>query len=503
MKAAPLLRVALRWAACSLPAATGVCADPNLPLDRPFTLRNAEPFLLEREYHRLLAGEGPRSYIFPRPCRSPLDATPVCPETAGWRHGDSARGQELRLGPMAGFEHRRDGEGVQAFEFGGVASGGHGPLSFRLDARMFTEVHEDALHASYDREFVERQDEDQSGSIAYTSYSRFRSDLSYDWSWGRLSAARDAAHWGPGQFHNLAFHQDAVPFNKLDFTSHLGPFTVQTLYGRLAPGTDWEMDTTSDFRSVYAHRYEWRATRDLVLGVSEQMILHKREAPFAFIPVIPLFIAKAGEKERLNNGNIAFDFSWRLPGLGAVYSEFLIDDIQSPTALFDDQWGNKWGWLAGLHHARALGGREAGFAAEYARVEPWVYTHYLPATAQTANFDHPLGNQLGPNSQAMTGKAYARAPGRWYLSLRTDLVWKGRDRGSSLLDIHDPATDGYTKEFLEGIGKPDVRVRPQAWLRWRGVTLHAEADLGKSPGFLAGIQYWLGPSQQPLIFKNR
>ena len=54
------------------------------------------------------------------------------------------------------------------------------------------------------------------------------------------------------------------------------------------------------------------------------------------LPVIPLFMIKTTQVERSNNGNLAFDASWRLPGRLRIYSEFLIDDIQSPTALFDD-----------------------------------------------------------------------------------------------------------------------------------------------------------------------
>jgi hypothetical protein len=46
------------------------CANANQALDRPFTLLNQEPFLLEAEYHRMIRGAGPRSYIFPRPCVS-------------------------------------------------------------------------------------------------------------------------------------------------------------------------------------------------------------------------------------------------------------------------------------------------------------------------------------------------------------------------------------------------------------------------------------------------
>src|SRR5687768_16045870 len=126
-------------------------ANPNQPLDRPYTLRNAELFLLEQEYHRFLSAEGKRSYIFPKPCLSPLDAVAICGGAGIWRYLDSARQRDLALGPVAGFVHRRSEEDVEAVDFGVLIAGRHGPVSFILDARMFTELHEDAGHLSYDR----------------------------------------------------------------------------------------------------------------------------------------------------------------------------------------------------------------------------------------------------------------------------------------------------------------------------------------------------------------
>lgn len=430
------------------------------PLDHSFTLRNSEPAILEAEYRRMLEGTGPQTYIFPRACLSALDSSRVCPDPAHFRFVDTVGSRRLSVSPVGGYEFRSLGENVNAFDAGVVAAGNSGPLSFDLDARLFTELHEDFRHPSYDREFVERQDADASGSVAYSSYARHRSHFSYDWSWGRLTASHDAAHWGPGLYQNLTFSQEAVPFNQLAFTCHLGPVTVISLYGQLAPSQDWETDTTSNKRSLYAHRYEWCASRNLLLGVNEQLVLTKVSSPFSFIPVVPLFIMKAGEKEALNNGNLSIDASWRFTGLGHVYSEFFVDDLQSPTSLFDDHWGNKWGWMAGAHFIRDWSGWKSGLVAEYSRIEPWVYTHYDSNTSQTANFDFPLGNQAGPNSQSVTLKAYLRPSSAWYFSTRLDALWKGTDHGSH---INDENRLLLRKTFLGGEDEPEFLVTPFAW----------------------------------------
>jgi hypothetical protein len=470
-------------------AASNSAPNFNLPLDRPYTLRNAEPSLLDAEMARQIRSEGPMSFIFPRPCFSEVDSSRVCGQTHGFAYADGSRNRSLSISPLIGYEYRRTGENVSDVDGGLVATGGSGPVSFYLDARMFTELHEDPDHISYDREFVERQDEKASGTVVYSSYSRYRSNLSLDLPWARLAAGRDAVHWGPGLFANLSFNQNALPFNQVSWQSTVGPLTVISLYGQLAIHSDslGDFNTNPDTRSLYAHRYEWRATRNLAFGISEQLVVYNWEEPFAFIPVIPLFILKGTGFERRNNGNISGDFAYRMPGLGMVYSEFLIDDLQSPTSLFDDFWGNKWAWMAGLHLVRETPWGQAGAVMEYSRVEPWVYTHYKPGTVQTAHGGHPLGNPQGPNSQWVVMKPYFRSTGGWYASARMDLLWKGKDAGSALEDTG--ASGKGPKTFIQGVGRPDIDITPCAGFAWRSTWVEGAFTAGRQTRLLARIHW--------------
>jgi hypothetical protein len=454
--------------------------NPNLPLDRPFTLRNAEPFLLEKEHHRQLSGTSRLFFTFPRPCRSPADSSRVCGDGGLWRYRDTAQHRHLAFSPVAGYGYRYHGEDVHAFEGGLLASGTGGALSLDLDMRTYTELHEERSHESYDRETVERQSEEASRTVAYSSYSRYRSGMSYDWGWGRITVGRDAAHWGPGLYANLVFHQDAVPFNQVALTGRWGPLSVTSLYGRLVVAAERTASLSPASRSVYAHRYEWSAGNRL-LGASEQMVLYDQEEPFAFAPIVPLFIMKGDGWERFNNGNIAFDLAYRAPRLGAIYTEFLVDDVQSPTAIFDDTWSNKWAWMAGLHAIRGIAGWETGLIAEYSRIEPWVYTHYLPGTAQSANAGFPLGNPAGPNSMSVILKSYARREGGLYAGLGSRWDWKGTDRGSSLADSSEPEPP-RRKVFLGGSpSAPRWTLEATCAYRWAWAGAEASAALSSSP----------------------
>jgi hypothetical protein len=357
---------------------------------------------------------------------------------------------------------------------------------------MFTELHELSGHPSYDRESIESQDESASGigGFNYTSYSRYRFNMDYDAGWGRFTAERDAVHWGPGLFSNLSFHQNAVPFNHITFSTVIGPLYIISLYAPLAISTNSKaFITSSESRSLYAHRYEWTIARNLLLGISEQLVMYEDEDPFAFIPVVPLFIAKSTKLESSNNGNIALDVAYRFPGLGRLYSEFLIDDLQSPGSLFDDFWGNKWAWMAGVHFIKDFESHKTGMILECSRVEPWVYTHYDSNTAQAAHMGFPLGNQLGPNSQSLTAKVYWRKNLRFYLSGMFELIWKGTDLGSQVNDAITAEARNRPKVFIQGIGSPDVYFAPYGYYRWKRLIFEGKLRFGEEFFSLFRVQF--------------
>ncbi len=446
------------------------------PIDRPYSLRLGEPFVLERQIGADIKAGHALGFTMPQPCG--ISAMP-CKQGKGLAFSDSSKSAWLGLSPIAGYEWRTDEEKTHAMEMGILAQGYRGVLSFRLDARMTTEMHEDFAHASYDREFIEKQDESASGSVAYTSYSRYRGELNYDAAIGRISAGRDTPHWGPALYGNLVFHRDAIPFHYLSYQTGIGPLRVMTLYGQLQTEDNRESDKKAKSRSVYAHRYEWAFGSDWLVGISEQLIVYSYEEPFAFLPILPLFIFKGGAYESLNNGNIAADVNWRFAPWGRVYGEFLIDDIQSPSSLFDDNWGNKWAAVGGMHLAtsrtlpRMAKAIQFGAIAEVARVEPWVYTHYSPGTSQSLNRGYPLGNSVGPDAWTFDFSVYADQ-NPWVLGMRLRLGEKGGTDAADLMGSHP--NNSRSKQFLSGTVREILRLSGQGSYSFGA--LHVLGDFG-------------------------
>ena len=328
-------------------------------------------------------------------------------------------------------------------------------VEFMLDARIYVENHCADYPKSYDGEFVEFQKEENNSGVEYTSYARYRGMFAINMGFGRLMLARDVFHFGPGYFNNLTLNQNALPYNTLSFEFHVGPLSVISLYGDLRIYQNSMSRKNTNDRNLYAHRYELDLG-NLTLGMSETQILYNENKPWLFVPIVPLFMEKGNFSEDNNNGALAFDANYRILQTARIYSEFYIDDFESPISLIkNDNIEAKWAWMAGAQIGKDFFVRgksvEAGAIAEYARVEPYVYSHFHPNTAQAANLGAPLGAPNGPNSQTIDLAFYARIAKRVNVNIRNTWLWKGTDFGSSINDS-TPTSNHFKlpKKFIDG-----------------------------------------------------
>ena len=328
-------------------------------------------------------------------------------------------------------------------------------LEFVLDARIYDEGHSAVKPRSWDREFLEVQREENNSGVEYTSYARYRTHFAFNYDWIRVDLARDVLHWGPGYYNNLSLNQFALPYNMLSVDLQFGPLRVFSFYGDLRiVNNSMSMDNKED-RNIFGHRYEL-AIGNGTFGISELTVLYDNLKPWLFVPTVPLFMEKGNYSENSNNGSLAFDFNYRLFNMARIYTEFFLDDMESPISLVkNDNIEAKWAWMVGAQvgHDFIVKGHllEVGSLAEYARVEPYVYSHFVKNTAQIAHLGYPLGNQGGPNSQTIDWNVYARLDKHIYASLRNTWFWKGKDYGSAVNDT-TPAHNHMKipKKFLDG-----------------------------------------------------
>ena len=431
-------------------------ASPIYSSERMRNLKQLETTPLLFEYHRMTTGTQ-QMFYFPRRDSSWRENFAENEKRALIQYRDAK--QAIAASLVGGIDYRGGetlGDTIWPGLDGGLYLRGYrDSVEFMLDARIYVENHSASYPKSFDREFVEFQKEENNSGVEYASYARYRGMLAINMGIGRVMLARDVFHFGPGYYNNLTLNQYALPYNTLSFEFHVGPLSVISLYGDLRIYANSMNRKNTNDRNLYAHRYELNLG-NLILGMSETQILYNENKVWLFVPIVPLFMEKGNFSEDNNNGALAFDANYRLFNLARIYTEFYIDDFESPISLIkNDNIEAKWAWMAGTQIGKDFSVKghklEAGAIAEYARVEPYVYSHFHPNTAQAAHLGVPLGAPNGPNSQTIDFAVYGRFARRINVNVRNTWLWKGTDYGSAINDT-TPTSNHFKlpKKFLDG-----------------------------------------------------
>ena len=408
------------------------------------------------EYHRLTTTDAKQEYHYPQ-------------RDSVWRTKAVEREQDALLKynssraflatSLVGGLDCRGGESLGDTIWPGIDGGLYmrgylDSLEFVLDARIYSERHSAEWPRSFDGEYIDFQSEANNDGIEYVSYARYRGHMSLNMGFARFDVGRDVMHWGPGYYNNLAMNQFSLPFNSMSLDLQVGPLTVVSVYGDLRLYKGNVNTGNKNARNLYGHRYELNFG-NLVVGASELQVVYDDNDAWLLVPIVPLFMEKGNYTESSNNGAISFDINYRLLNFARFYTELFLDDLQSPLELIEnDDVQSKWAWMIGIQVAHDFSFKshllELGTLAEYARVEPYVYTHFNSNTAQLAHLEVPLGNQGGPNSRTIDWLLYSRLDSHWMVGLHQRWFWKGTDAGSNLNDPNPPNHANVHKHFLRG-----------------------------------------------------
>lgn len=455
-----------------------LASSPVVSAERTRNLRLLETAPMLFEYHRQTVGDEPQFFTYPRRdttfrknfARTEGNALLLYENNCGGSlsgHGtafncaDTSKASRIALAVslVGGLDYRASealGDTIWPSVDGGIYLRGYADsIDFVLDARIYDEGHSASSPRSWDREFLENQKGENNSGVEYTSYARYRTHFALNYDWLRLDFGRDVMHWGPGYYNNLSLNQFAIPYNMMSLDMQFGPLRVMSFYADLRIYSSMSMKNKDETRNLFGHRYEL-AIGNGTFGISELTVLYDNMKPWLFVPTAPLFMEKGNYSEDSNNGALAFDFNYRLFNALRVYTEFFLDDMESPVSLVkNDNIEAKWAWMAGAQYGHDFNIKghllEVGSIGEYARVEPYVYSHFHASTAQMAHLGYPLGNPNGPNSQTIDWSLYGRLDKRIYAGLRNTWLWKGTDYGSAVNDT-TPRHNHYKlhKKFLDG-----------------------------------------------------
>jgi len=305
-------------------------------------------------------------------------------------------------------------------------------------------------------------------------------DFGNDWnqwgagSWQHPTVAQDSWFWTSDsaetrraweQSQNI--NTDSMSPMAVDSISNLFPWRGRRRgYTRLAENTpitqirgtiQWDMLRYTKFfgertglhydSSSYlvGHRLETHIG-NFTVGIHEILTYSRNELEFGYmIPFVSLFMTEhfMGDRDNIAMGiDIQFTFLHKF----RIYAELFLDDLVGPGRFFDDYYGNKTAPLAGID-IYDLYMPYTVLKLEYARVDPWVYSH-VSGKNQFQNLGSLTGSRLPPNSHSIRLQLT-----KHFLSgidLRVDYLFfqhQNLDEGSSLFDTR-PLSGNTRKNFL-------------------------------------------------------
>jgi hypothetical protein len=250
------------------------------------------------------------------------------------------------------------------------------------------------------------------------SYSDFRTTLTANWSWGRVTAGKDAMEWGYGKSGNLVLSQKApsFPLIRLDifpvdwlrfnyFHGWLNSSMIDSTlsYPSLRANPDIQREIIKE-KYIASHTLSVFPMKGLEIALGESIIYgDKLKAVYFF----PLMFFRATDHYNSNYNNDAGDnsqFFFQVSSKGHLknthlYGTLFIDEIRLAGLFNKDERKNQSGLTIGASESDLLV-ENLSISAEYTRINPFVYEHYIP-TLTYENHSYSMGHWIGSNADIL------------------------------------------------------------------------------------------------------
>jgi hypothetical protein len=255
--------------------------------------------------------------------------------------------------------------------------------------------------------------------------------------WFQLEVGRDKAKWGPGYRGSLMLSAQNPLFDMIRLKTKFKRFYFTSIHGHL--------NSSLGRKFLATHRLEIKIAPWLFMAGSEAVVYGSRGIEFQYLnPIMPYHVAEHHLGDRDNNA-IGFDMTLFPIRNFKSYFELFIDDYTLSKSVFR-YYGNKFAFLAGGFWVEPLGLKNFDLRLEYARLEPFVYTHEQPINIYE-NYDQSMGHWLGPNADDWFLEANYSPNRDLCLTFSFEKVRKGEGDLIQPWDI----PDGERKQFLSGV----------------------------------------------------
>ncbi len=337
--------------------------------------------------------------------------------------------------------------GSQRFEIRRGANEAQEISRTRMGARLRAQLPPRLLIAAEVSNILERGTNDSAevflpgkgGPVVLSGASAFRETaLAYGrvrLPWFEIEAGRNQFAWNMSPLTQLALARDNQPFDLVRLDARWRKFRFVFAHANLR---------ATQRKFLAAHRLEVMPFSKLLIGVGESVIYGNRAAEFEYLNPLMLYHAAEHLLGDKDNNVLTLDFSY-FPRRGVkLYGEIFIDDLSLEFPL-GTYFGNKLAYLVGAFWVQPFGWREADVRLEYARLDPFVYTHEDSVNVYE-NDREGLGARFGPNADRLAVQLAYQPHRDVRFSNRVQFQRNGRG------DLFQPhrESDGLAKGFLKG-----------------------------------------------------
>ncbi len=246
-------------------------------------------------------------------------------------------------------------------------------------------------------------------------YSEAKTSLTYSWKWGRITAAKDFLEWGYGESGKLVLSNKApsFPFIRLDIKpvdwirfNYIHAWLLSDvvdsneIYSSLRSGSN---NNRILYREKYlaSHTLTLTPANGLDISLGESIIYSDRLEISYLIPIMFFRLADHYLSSGSNNagGNAQFFASVssrnHLPNTH-LYGTIFIDEISTNEFGNSEKERNQFGFSFG-GSVIDLPVNNLTVTAEYTKIYPFVYKHYIPTQTYTSS-SYLLGHWMGQNA---------------------------------------------------------------------------------------------------------
>lgn len=267
--------------------------------------------------------------------------------------------------------------------------------------------------------------------------------------WTNLQIGKDSVLWGPGYHGVVGLSAIDPTFDLARFSINLWKVKLTDMVGFLKDrlGNPGKSETKQKY--LFGHRLEFKPFSGACIAWQEVFIYDKVDISL-INPIMPYQMAE-DYLGQVGNNTMELDLDLCVIPNVRFYSALFLDDFHPDESLFS-YTPNTWAILGGILINDPFKIKDSDFRIEYARVEPWAYSHRSIQISTNPlsyrHFDTPLGHWIGSNADDLLFEANHNFSDDLSATLSYNRIRTG-EFGSSPYDYF--TKEQWTKKFLEGI----------------------------------------------------